>query len=87
MSQIASAAFAGSQFGMLTSLVALPGSLLALGSGFAAERLGYPAFFTMTSLIGIPAAALTFWVWRVEGARGLSAAHRAPAAESVTEPA
>ena len=87
MSQIASAAFAGSQFGMLTSLVALPGSLLALGSGFAAEYLGFPTFFTMTALIGLPVAVLTVWVWRTEGARGLSAAHRAAGAEAATEPA
>ena len=61
---------------MLTSLVALPGALFATGSGFAAERLGFPAFFTMTALIGLPVAVLTVWVWRSEGARGLSAAHR-----------
>ena len=80
MSSIASAAFAGSQFGMLTSLVALPGSLLAMGSGIAASHLGFPLFFTLTSLIGLPVAILTLWVWRVEGERGLSAAHRAGAA-------
>ncbi len=82
MSSIASNAFAGSQFGMLTSLVALPGSFLTMGSGFAAGHLGFPLFFTMTSLIGLPIAILTLWVWRVEGSRGLSAAHRAPPAHS-----
>ena len=56
MSSIASSAFAGSQFGMLTSLVALPGSFLTVGSGFAAAHLGFPLFFTMTSLIGLPIA-------------------------------
>ena len=82
MSSIASNAFAGSQFGMLTSLVALPGSILTVGSGFAAGRLGFPMFFTTTALIGLPIAILTVWVWRVEGARGLSAAHRAPPADA-----
>jgi MFS transporter, PAT family, beta-lactamase induction signal transducer AmpG len=80
MSSISSNAFAGSQFGMLTSLVALPGSFLTMGSGFAASHLGFPLFFTMTALIGLPIALLTIWVWRVEGSRGLSAAHRAPPA-------
>ncbi|MCX8254255.1 MFS transporter [Beijerinckiaceae bacterium RH AL1] len=80
MSSISSNAFAGSQFGMLTSLVALPGSFLTMGSGFAAGHLGFPLFFTMTALIGLPIALLTIWVWRVEGSRGLSAAHRAPPA-------
>ena len=82
MSSIASNAFAGSQFGMLTSLVALPGSFLTMGSGVAAGHLGFPLFFTMTSLVGLPVALLTLWVWRVEGSRGLSAAHRAPTAEA-----
>ena len=34
-------------------------------------------FVPMTALIGLPVAILTLWVWRVEGSRGLSDAHRA----------
>ncbi len=67
MSSLASSAFAGSQFGLLTSLVALPGSLLAATSGYAVAHLGFPSFFVATSLIGLPIAILCAWVWRVEG--------------------
>ena len=66
MSSLATSAFAGSQFGLLTSLVALPGSLLAATSGFAVKHLGFPHFFVATSLIGLPIAVLCIWVWRVE---------------------
>ena len=74
MSSLASSAFAGSQFALLTSLVALPGSLLAATSGFAVARLGFPHFFAATSLLGLPIAVLCVWVWRVEGRRKAAAA-------------
>ena len=63
MSSLASSAFAGSQFALLTSLVALPGSLLAATSGFAAAHLGFTHFFVATSLLGVPIACLCIWIW------------------------
>ena len=64
MSKLCAAELAASQFALLTSLVAFPGGLLALSSGFIVERVGYQHFFEATSLIGLPVAVLCWWVWR-----------------------
>jgi PAT family beta-lactamase induction signal transducer AmpG len=49
----------------VTSLCAFPGSLLAGTSGFIIERTGFTMFFVLTSLIGIPVAALCWHVLRL----------------------
>ena len=64
MSSLVSTEFAASQFALMTSLCALPGSLLAGASGFVIERTGFQDFFIGTSLIGIPVALLAWFVWR-----------------------
>jgi PAT family beta-lactamase induction signal transducer AmpG len=64
MSSLASTEFAASQYALMTSLCALPGSLLAGTSGFVIERTGFQDFFVGTSLIGIPVALLALFVWR-----------------------
>jgi MFS transporter, PAT family, beta-lactamase induction signal transducer AmpG len=63
MSTLASADHAASQFGLLTSLCAFPGSVLAGFSGFAIERTGFICFFIGTSLIGLPVALLALFIW------------------------
>ena len=63
MSTLASTDHAASQFGLLTSLCAFPGSVLAGFSGFAIERTGFTWFFVGTSLIGLPVALLAVFVW------------------------
>ena len=67
MSTLASPAHAASQFGLMTSLCAFPGSVLAGFSGFAIERTGFTWFFVGTSLIGLPVALLAFYVWAKVG--------------------
>jgi PAT family beta-lactamase induction signal transducer AmpG len=63
MSTLASAEHAASQFGLLTSLCAFPGSVLAGFSGFVIEWTGFTWFFVWTALIGIPVALLAIYVW------------------------
>src|SRR6478752_1424613 len=63
MSTISSVEHAASQFGLLTSLCAFPGSILAGVSGFVIEHTGFVWFFIWTSLIGIPVALLAVFVW------------------------
>jgi PAT family beta-lactamase induction signal transducer AmpG len=63
MSTLASPDHAASQFGLLTSLCAFPGSVLAGFSGFAIEHTGFTWFFIWTSLIGLPVALLAVYVW------------------------
>lgn len=64
MSELVSTELAASQYALMTSLCALPGSLLAGASGFLVERVGFEHFFVGTSLIGIPVALLAWFVWR-----------------------
>ena len=64
MSMIVSKENAASQFALLTSLCALPGSLIAGTSGFIVERVGFVHFFIGTALIGIPVALLAWWLAR-----------------------
>jgi MFS transporter, PAT family, beta-lactamase induction signal transducer AmpG len=63
MSTLASVEHAASQFGLLTSLCAFPGSILAGFSGFVIEHSGFVWFFIWTSLIGIPVALSAVFVW------------------------
>ena len=63
MSTLCASELAASQYALLTSIVALPGSLLAASSGFVIQRLGFEHFFEATSLIGLPVALLCLWVW------------------------
>jgi MFS transporter, PAT family, beta-lactamase induction signal transducer AmpG len=74
MSTLASTKYAASQYALLTSLCALPGSFLAAGSGFIIERLGFVWFFIGTSLIGIPVAILCWYVWRLHAIEQVRAA-------------
>jgi len=67
MSSLVSNEFAMSQYALLTSLCALPGSFLAGASGFIIKHTGFEMFFVWTSLMGIPVAILAWWVWRKEG--------------------
>jgi MFS transporter, PAT family, beta-lactamase induction signal transducer AmpG len=65
MSSLTSTELAASQYALLTSLCAFPGSLLAGTSGFIIAQTGFTMFFGLTSLIGIPVAALCWYVLRL----------------------
>ncbi|RTL54500.1 MAG: MFS transporter [Bradyrhizobiaceae bacterium] len=69
MSTLTSTEHAASQYALLTSLCAFPGSILAGFSGFLIERMSFEWFFVMTSLIGIPVALLCWYLWHVERTR------------------
>ena len=66
MSSLTTTEHAASQYALLTSLCALPGSLIAGASGFVIEQVSFEWFFVATSLIGIPVAVLCWYVWHLE---------------------
>jgi len=66
MSSLTATEHAASQYALLTSLCALPGSLLAGASGFVIESLGFEWFFIATSLIGVPVAVSYWYVQRLQ---------------------
>ena len=74
MSSLASAQYAASQYALLTSICALPGSLLAGASGFIIGDVGFELFFVGTSLLGVPVAVLCWWVLRAQRRAGLQPA-------------
>jgi len=64
MSGLTGAGFAATQYALLSSLYALPGKLVAGGSGFVVEMYGYAAFFCMTAAVVLPVVGLIYLVWR-----------------------
>ena len=64
MSSLTSPAYAAAQYALLSSLYALPGKLVGGLSGLMVDTFGYPAFFVVTSAIGVPGALLCLYVWR-----------------------
>ena len=74
MSSLTATELAASQYALLTSLCAFPGSLLAGTSGFIIERLGFVAYFVSTSLIGVPVALLCWYVWHLHARDALAPA-------------
>ena len=53
--------FTATQFSLLTSLAALPRTLLAAPAGIAAKALGWPAYFIICALAALPGLALLAW--------------------------
>ncbi|MCJ2137927.1 MFS transporter [Methylobacterium sp. J-026] len=76
MSSLTSTAYAATQYALFSSLYALPGKLIAGASGFVVAAIGYPAFFVITSLVGIPVLVLCLAVGR-RGTRPAAEAARA----------
>jgi MFS transporter, PAT family, beta-lactamase induction signal transducer AmpG len=58
LSGLTSARFTGTQYALLTSVMALLPRVLAGFSGAAVDRFDYPLFFVGASLIGVPVVAL-----------------------------
>ena len=63
MSSLTSPAYAAAQYALLSSLYALPGKLVGGLSGLMVDSFGYPLFFVITSVIGVPVALLCLYVW------------------------
>ncbi|MCE9634534.1 MAG: AmpG family muropeptide MFS transporter [Planctomycetes bacterium] len=57
-----SPALAATQFALLTSLMALPRTFVGAPAGWLADRLGWPAFFAVSALFGIPGLLLLPWL-------------------------
>ena len=66
MSTLTSTEHAASQYALLTSLCALPGSLLAGASGFLIEYSSFEWFFVGTSLLGVPVVFVCWYVRRLQ---------------------
>ena len=63
MSGLTARAYTATQYALLSSLANLPGKLIAGGSGFLVDRLGYAGFYSLTMISIVPALALLWWLW------------------------
>ena len=58
MATLTNKQFTATQFALLTTLATIPRSLLSAPSGFMAEALGWPQFFTVCALLALPGLLL-----------------------------
>lgn len=64
LSSLTSTAYTATQYSLFSSLMTLPAQAIGGFSGIVVENQGYPAFFTLTALSGIPAFILVLVVMR-----------------------
>lgn len=65
LSSLTSVSFTAVQYAIFSSLMTLTPKILGGYSGTIVTNIGYPKFFLMTTLIGIPILILVFWVARL----------------------
>lgn len=64
LSGLCNVSFTGTQYALLTSLMALGRTLFATASGPLAEQFGWVGFFIVTTAIAVPGLALLLWLRR-----------------------
>ena len=64
LSSLTSASYTATQYALFSSSYALPGKLLMGTSGFVVDHIGYPYFFVYTSLLGVPALVMLYFLSR-----------------------
>jgi PAT family beta-lactamase induction signal transducer AmpG len=65
LSSLCTAGMAGTQYALLTSLMAFGRTVMSSGSGWLAQEASWPAFWGLTSLLAIPGLLLLLWIWRL----------------------
>ncbi len=69
LSSLTSIRFTAMQFAIFTSIMLLFPKLVAGYSGTIVDGVGYPVFFIVTTLIGIPVIGIILWVQRLIAAQ------------------
>jgi MFS transporter, PAT family, beta-lactamase induction signal transducer AmpG len=62
LSSLCSPAFTATQFALLSSLASLSRTVVASSGGLLSEKIGWVQFFLLTSIVGLPAILLIFWI-------------------------
>jgi MFS transporter, PAT family, beta-lactamase induction signal transducer AmpG len=65
LSSLCTAGMAGTQYALLTSLMAFGRTTLSAGGGWLAAQMGWVEFWVATTLLAIPGLLLLLWLWRV----------------------
>jgi PAT family beta-lactamase induction signal transducer AmpG len=64
LSALTSRAYTATQYALFSSLMTLPGKFISGFGGVFVASQGYPAFFALAALLGLPSIALAMWVGR-----------------------
>jgi PAT family beta-lactamase induction signal transducer AmpG len=64
LSSLCTTGMAGTQYALLTSLMAFGRTTLSAGGGWIAAQTGWTMFWMLTTLLAIPGLLLLLWLWR-----------------------
>lgn len=64
LSSLTSRAYTATQYALFSSLMTLPGKFLSGFGGLVVTAQGFPTFFVIATLLGLPAIALAVWISR-----------------------
>ncbi len=65
LSSLCTKGMAGTQYALLTSLMAFGRTALSAGGGWLAAHTGWTIFWVLTTLLAIPGLLLLLWLWRL----------------------
>jgi PAT family beta-lactamase induction signal transducer AmpG len=66
LSSLCTAGMAGTQYALLTSLMAFGRTTLSAGGGWLAAHTGWTIFWMATTLLAIPGLLLLLWLWHAQ---------------------
>ncbi|MDR9432558.1 MAG: AmpG family muropeptide MFS transporter [Spiribacter sp.] len=67
LSSLTNTAYTATQYALFSSLMTLPGKFLSGFGGIVVDALGYPSFFTLSAMLGLPAVVLTIVIMKHYG--------------------
>ena len=70
LSSLCTSGMAGTQYALLTSLMAFGRTTLSAGGGWLAANVGWTTFWVLTTLLAIPGLLLLLWLWNVAERQG-----------------
>ncbi|HEY4166054.1 MAG TPA: AmpG family muropeptide MFS transporter [Reyranella sp.] len=67
LSSLCTKGMAGTQYALLTSLMAFGRTALSAGGGWIAAHTGWTVFWMLTTLLAVPGLLLLLWLWHIAG--------------------
>ncbi len=65
LSSLCSAAYTGTQYALLTALMAFGRTVMSTGGGWLADHMDWVAFFVLTTGLAVPGLVLLLWLMRL----------------------
>ena len=65
LSSLCTSGMAGTQYALLTSLMAFGRTTMSAGGGWLAAETGWTVFWMATTLLAVPGLLLLLWLWRI----------------------